>query len=224
MTYAEYIEYHKRGDAGVEECAIASICRRLRLTAWDSFRLIYYYATTYHIPSALAILSNPKIDSRELVFRTDRRYVRANNAYGRMMRELTTDKEAALNGCRTTTEAYNVVSEWFYFGRYAAFLFLEVYINVFHPVWVDDLKFAWTGNENYYKGAVLITGSRDRDKLDAFLERVKVDTGDNCFAIETSLCAVEKIRKGTRWQGYYTERFIKEAQASKYAKLIMSCL
>jgi hypothetical protein len=224
MTYEQYIEYHRRGDAGVEERAIATICRRLRLSSWDSFRLIYYYATTYHIPSALAVLNNPKIDYRELEFRTDRRYVRANGAYGRMMRELTRDKEAVVVRQAPTTEAFGVVNEWFYFGRYAAFLFLEVYINVFHPNWVDDLKFTWARGENYVKGAVAITGTRVTALLDEFLERVKVDTGDNCFAIETSLCAVEKIRKGTRWQGYYTERLIKEAQASKYGKLIMSCI
>jgi hypothetical protein len=31
MTYEEYIRYHRRGDAGVEERMIASLCRALNL-------------------------------------------------------------------------------------------------------------------------------------------------------------------------------------------------
>lgn len=56
MTYQQYIAYHKGGDAGVEERMIASLARHYRLKPWDTFRLIYYYSMTYHIPSALDML------------------------------------------------------------------------------------------------------------------------------------------------------------------------
>lgn len=80
MTYAEYIAYHKRGDAGAEERMIASLSSRLRLSEWDRFRLIYYYTMTYHIPSALRLLLRQGTKQAELVFRTDRRYVRCNGS------------------------------------------------------------------------------------------------------------------------------------------------
>lgn len=220
MTYDEYIRYHKRGDAGVEERMIASLAYSLKLNQWDSFRLIYFYTMTYHIPSALDMLLEGQRDIKALQFRTDRRYVRCNGAYDRMLKELNREMLKALLAVKTTTQAYSVVSSWFFFGRYAAFLFLEVYMNVFKPQWTDDLRFKWEHEENYTKGAAYITQNSSREVLDAFLESVKLDTKDNCFAIETSLCAVAKFFKGTRYDGYYTERMLNEAENSKWRELI----
>lgn len=113
-----------------------------------------------------------------------------------------------------------MVREWFFFGRYAAYLFLEVYINVFKPDWVDDLMPDWEPDENYTKGAISVARSRDKAELDKFLNRARKDAEDNVFAIETSLCAVAKFIKGTRWNGYYTERMLNEAKGTKYETLI----
>lgn len=220
MTYDEYISYHKQGDAGVEERMIASLCDHYHLSGWDSFRLIYYYTMTYHIPSALDMLIDGQRDIKKLEFRTDRRYVRCNGAYPRLLRELTRDKYVELINAKTTQGAYDIVRSWFFFGRYAAFLFLEVYMNVFTPDWEDDVRYGWERDENYTLGAISITKSNERAVLDKFLSQAKKDTRDNAFAIETSLCAVAKFNKGTRWNGYYTERMLEEAAHSKYATLI----
>ena len=214
MTYSKYIEYHKRGDAGVEERMIASLCRFYKLSNWDAFRLIYFYTMTYHIPSALAMLLENERNIKRMQFRTDRRYVRCNGAFPRLLSELSQDKQMRLNACKTTTEAFKEVRSWFFFGRYAAYLFLEVYINTFKPDWTDDLVPDWEPDENYTKGAVSLIGSNEKSALDKFLNAARKDTGDNVFAIETSLCAVEKFRKGTRWDGYYTERMLNEADNS----------
>ena len=80
MTYQEYIHYHLQGDAGVEERMIASLCQHYALNEWDTFRLIYYYTMTYHIPSALSMLLDGERDMKRLKFRTDRRYVRCNGS------------------------------------------------------------------------------------------------------------------------------------------------
>lgn len=222
MTYEEYIRYHRRGDAGVEERMIASLCRALKLNGWDSFRLIYFYTMTYHIPSALDMLLEGQRDMKKLHFRTDRRYVRCNGAYDRLLTELNKGKYEVLQKVSTTTQAYKVVSSWFFFGRYAAFLFLEVYMNVFRPQWEDNLTYGWEPKENYTLGAISIARSEDRTVLDKFLTQAKIDARDNAFAIETSLCAVAKFNKGTRWDGYYTERMLEEADQSKYKNLIYS--
>lgn len=225
MTYAEYIAYHRQGDAGVEERMIASLCRHFALNEWDAFRLIYFYTMTYHIPSALAMLLDGERDIKKLHFRTDRRYVRCNGAYERLLKELNQDKFRRLCECKTTTEAYKEVRSWFFFGRYAAYLFLEVFINTFAvgKLWIDDLVPDWEPDENYTKGAASIVGSNDPAALTLFLARARNDAADNVFAIETSLCAVEKFRKGTRWNGYYTERMLQEASESpKYGSLIYS--
>lgn len=225
MTYEEYIRYHLKGDAGAEERMIASLCQRLSLNGWDAFRLIYYYTMTYHIPSALKLLLGHNVTQQQLKFRTDRRYVRCNGAYDRLLSELTPDKFQALKDCRTTQEAYDCVRGWYFFGRYAAYLLLEVYCNVFHPQWVDNVRYGWESDENYTKGAISIVGCNDTKQLDRFLENAKRDTKDNAFAIETSLCAVAKFGKGTRWDGFYTERMLQEADENpEYCNLIYSCL
>ena len=219
MTYDEYIAYHLRGDAGVEERTIAALCRALRLSTWGAFQLVYFYSMTYHIPSALDMLHGER-DMSKLKFRTDRRYVRCNGAYDRLLDELTMDKFAALLKVRTTTEAYNLVRGWYFFGRYAAYLFLEAWCNVTKPGWADDLKPGWEPGENYTKGAQILAGSNERDALDAFLDRVRKDTEDNVFAIETSLCAVAKFAKKTRYDGYYTERMLQDAKGTRWESII----
>ena len=223
MTYDEYISYHRQGDAGVEERMIASLCVHYALSPWDCFRLIYFYTMTYHIPSALAMLLEGERDIKRLTFRTDRRYVKCNGAFPRLLAELKQDKMERLQKVHTTQEAYNEVKEWYFFGRYAAFLFLEVWCNVFKPDRDDNVRFGWEPDENYTKGAVLVARSANKGVLDNFLNNARRDTGDNAFAIETSLCAVAKFAKGTRWNGYYTERMLEEANHSKkYGGLIYS--
>jgi hypothetical protein len=163
-------------------------------------------------------------DMAKLKFRTDRRYVRCNGAYPRLLQELTTEKLTQLKSVKTTSEAYWIVSSWYFFGRYAAYLFLEVYMNVFRPEWVDNLIPEWEPDENYTKGAVSVALSEERVELNKFLERTKKDTRDNVFAIETSLCAVEKFRKGTRWNGFYTERLLNDIRGCKWENLIIRLL
>lgn len=224
MDYTEYIRYHNRGDASVEGRTLAKICRRLGCSDWDKFRLIYYYTMTYNIDSALRLLTQKDVAQSELSFRTDRRYVRCNGAYDRLLSELSAQKLSDLRKCKSTQECYNVVTDWFFFGRYAAFLFLEVYACCFSPAWIDNITFGWEPEENYTRGAELVAGTKDREALDRFLERAKKDTNSNAFAIETSLCAVAKFQKGTRWDGYYTERMLQEADKSKFKSLIYTCL
>lgn len=224
MTYEEYIQYHRGGDAGVEEKMIASLANHFGLSRWDSFRLAYYYATTYHIPSALMLLQNHRTPKYELKFRTDRRYVRIGDTFDRIMRELSPSLLEELDKATTTTEQYKVVSSWYYFGRYAAFLFLEVWAKLSGKKIVDDLALKFEPDENYTRGAEIIAGTQNLEELTAFIERAKVDANDNVFALETSLCAVAKLKKGTRWNGFYTERLLNDVAGSKWENTIISLL
>ena len=224
MTYAEYIRYHLGGDAGVEERMIASLSARFRLSRWDSFRLAYYYATTYHIPSALMLLRNHNTPKSALKFRTDRRYVRIGDNFGRIMQNLSPALLEQLDKAKTTTEQYKVVTSWYFFGRYAAFLFLEVWAKLSGKQIIDDFAMKFEPDENYTKGAEIIARTQNREKLTQFIEDAKRDTGDNVFSLETSLCAVEKIRKGTRWNGFYTERLLEDIKGCEWENIIISLL
>lgn len=224
MTYNEYIRYHLGGDAGVEERMIASLSAYYKLSRWDSFRLAYYYTTTYHIPSALKLLRNHNTPKSELKFRTDRRYVRIGDTFTRLMAQLSPKLLEQLDRATTTTEQYNVVSSWYFFGRYAAFLFLEVWAKLSGKQIKDDLALKFEPEENYTKGAEIIAQTQDKAALSAFIERAKRDTNDNVFSLETSLCAVAKLKKGTRWNGYYTERLLSDIAGSEWENVIVSLL
>lgn len=224
MTYNEYIRYHLGGDAGVEERMIASLSAYYKLSRWDSFRLAYYYTTTYHIPSALKLLRNHNTPKSELKFRTDRRYVRIGDTFTRLMAQLSPKLLEQLDRATTTTEQYNIVSSWYFFGRYAAFLFLEVWAKLSGKQIKDDLALKFEPEENYTKGAEIIAQTQDKAALSAFIERAKRDTNDNVFSLETSLCAVAKLKKGTRWNGYYTERLLSDIAGSEWENVIVSLL
>lgn len=224
MTYEEYIRYHLGGDAGVEERMIASLSAHFGLSRWDSFRLAYYYTTTYHIPSALKLLRNHNTPKSELKFRTDRRYVRIGDNFNRIMAQLSPKLLEQLDQATTTTEQYDIVSSWYFFGRYAAFLFLEVWAKLSGKQITDNLALKFEPEENYTKGAEIIAQTQDKAALSAFIESAKRDTNDNVFSLETSLCAVAKLKKGTRWNGYYTERLLNDIIGSQYEHLIMSLL
>lgn len=224
MTYEEYIRYHLGGDAGVEERMIASLSAYYKLSRWDSFRLAYYYTTTYHIPSALKLLRNHNTPKSELKFRTDRRYVRIGDNFSRIMAQLSPKLLEQLDKATTTTEQYDIVSGWYFFGRYAAFLFLEVWAKLSGKQITDNLALKFEPEENYTKGAEIIAQTQDKAALSAFIESAKRDTNDNVFSLETSLCAVAKLKKGTRWNGYYTERLLSDIAGSEWENVIVSLL
>lgn len=225
MLYDEksFIDYHLRGDAGVECVLNAKICKALGLSDYDKFRYMYFYSMTYNVDSALDMLKGER-EIKRLKFRTDRRYVRCNGAYPKLLAGLNEGKLQELRNCKSTQQLYDSCRRWFFFGRYAAFLILENYMETFKPQVEKNLKMGWEPDENYTKGAELVTGTDDRRELDKFLSRCIRATGSNEFSLETSLCAVEKIRKGTRWDGYYTERLIDEMNGSKYKSFVMGLL
>ena len=224
MTYEEYIRYHLGGDAGVEERMIASLSAYYKLSRWDSFRLAYYYTTTYHIPSALKLLRNHNTPKSELKFRTDRRYVRIGDNFNRIMAQLSPKLLEQLDQATTTTEQYDIVSSWYFFGRYAAFLFLEVWAKLSGKQITDNLALKFEPEENYTKGAEIIAQTQDKAALSAFIESAKRDTNDNVFSLETSLCAVAKLKKGTRWNGYYTERLLNDITGCEWESVILNLL
>lgn len=224
MNKQEYIAYHMRGDAGIEGRVLKGLCEALRLTEFDRFCLAYFYSMTYNIDSALRMLLEKERNISNLKFRTDRRFVRCNGTYNKLLQGLTEDKLTHLNKLHTTQEMYDYVHSWNCFGRYTTFLFLEDYLNIFEQRIETNLEYGWEPDENYTKGAIRICGSKDKNVLNKFLADVIVATGDNEFSIETSLCAVEKIAKGTRFDDFYRERLIHEMKTSEYSPLVMSVL
>ncbi len=219
-----FVAYHKQGDAGVEGRVLAAISARLGLRPHQRFELVWCYQATYHIPSALRLYHDRNIPISKLTFRTDRRYMRCNGAFAKNMAAMTVTAYEQLIQCRTTTEAFRLMCGFPSVGRYAASMFLECFWSTNRPEWDDDFTYEWEPDENYTKGALLLMKKPDRDKLDNLFNRLKAATSDTGFARETSLCALEKMRKGTRWNGFYTERCISDALGTEYQGLILGSL
>ena len=170
------------------------------------------------------LLRNHNTPKSALKFRTDRRYVRIGDNFERIMRNLQSSMLEQLDLAKTTTQQYDTVTSWYFFGRYAAFLFLEVWAKLSGKQIIDDFAMKFEPKENYTKGAEIVARTQNREKLTQFIENAKRDTGDNVFSLETSLCAVEKIRKGTRWNGFYTERLLNDIKGCEWENLIIRLL
>ena len=87
-NFDRFCQYHRNGDAGVEPRTLKNICLQLNLSSYERFKLCYYYQATYQIDSAIRLFNNPLLTKREVLFRTDRRYVRCLNNFERLKEEL----------------------------------------------------------------------------------------------------------------------------------------
>lgn len=227
LLFPVFVKYHRGGDANIEGRCLANLCNALKLANFDRFRLCYYYTTCYNIDSALRLLENPRLNSNVLKFRTDRRWVRYCGRFTRIISECNLYKFTRLSDLNSISEAVSIVEKWYYFGRYAAFLFLETYFAAVKPNWKDDVVFAWEPEENYTLGAKSLINESDSLSLNTLLAELKEVPTDknnsNSLAIETGLCGFWKILKGTRYDGFYKDRMLNEAKTSGFRDLILSC-
>lgn len=206
--FNRFVEYHRQGDPGAEGKILANVCEQLRLEPRRRFELVWCYQATYHVPSALRLFFRRSTPMDQLKFRTDRRFMRCNGAFQKNMAAMTATAYDRLTCCRTTTEAFRTMTGFPSVGRFAASLFL----------------YEWEPGEIYTRGALLLLREHGRENLDKLFNLLKAATRDISFALETSLCAWEKIRKGTRWNGFYTERAVKDAAGTEYEQLILGAL
>jgi hypothetical protein len=222
--FNRFVEYHCQGDPGAEGKILANVCEQLRLEPRRRFELVWCYQATYHVPSALRLFFRRSTPMDQLKFRTDRRFMRCNGAFQKNMAAMTATAYDRLTCCRTTTEAFRMMTGFPSVGRFAASLFLEVFNATNRPGYRDDFAYEWEPGENYTRGALLLLREHGRENLDKLFNLLKAETRDISFALETSLCAWEKIRKGTRWNGFYTERAVKDAAGTEYEQLILGAL
>lgn len=225
MTFDEFLAYHN-GDGHPEESMVAKLCRYFKLSKYDCFRAVYYYSMCYNLVDPWKMLSaKAPLPKDDIDFVTDRRYVRCGDTYPRLLKQLSPELMRRLESCKTTSSQYNEVSNWYFFGRYASYLFLECWNYLYPEDVADDFIPAWERNELYTKGAVALTGGiYDKARLDAFICRVKAVTGDTAFSIETSLCGYAKILKGTRYNGYYTDRMLSYTSGTKIGEIVLQLL
>lgn len=224
MDFEKFLKYH-HGDGHPEETMVAKLCKYFGLSKWDSFRAVYYYSMCYNLIDPWRMLqAKQPLPKGDIDFVTDRRYVRCGDNYEKLLKQLQPSLMERLCGCKTTTQQYKEVSGWYFFGRYATYLFLEVW-NYLYPAEIDDFIPAWEKKELYTQGAIaLIGGIYNKQALDNFIVKCKQSTGDTAFSIETSLCGWAKMIKGTRYNGYYTDRMLSYTNGTKIGNIILKLL
>lgn len=186
-----------------------------------------------------------------LIFESDRKWVRQENRLDLMLKEYAAGKSwnafsdaVVVDWLIDTSKALKYVQGWYYFSRYSAYLFIETVCDLTGIKVSKPQGLAYGGDRNTFVGGLLryyrldqtVQNLRRGSKLpvdDATIEQmvkqlqqdVKNANGDdNWFKLETSLCAYDKMFKGTRYNGYYADRMLQETvQLSKQPGLKGAC-
>lgn len=174
-----------------------------------------------------------------LLFQSDRKYVRmldnfyrvlstwvnlldkhAQDFHDRFVKGNTIDTKAALSECE----------KWYFFSRFSAYLFVETYCDIFGLEGSLAYDMAYEGDSMTFASGLFYVYGMDEEAryiqkhhelpVDNYVfesliaelqEEVRKNDGDDNFTkLETSLCAYDKMFKGTRYNGYYADRQLEE--------------
>ena len=219
-----------------------------RLSAEERFALAYFYSLCYCIPSAIImfdqreqIQNDPEkwanLYKQDIIFQSDRRYVRCGTTFRDMLRDYTQRierkdfQDKCVHGETVDFDkAFGIVSGWHFFGRFSCFLFIETYARLMGYK-VTEGSIRWKDGDTATSGLLNVFGydnAAERfDKSGSLPERftqqrldemygkllgvIKARGGAQTIAeVETSLCAYRKFYKGTRYNGYYLDRQLEE--------------
>ena len=164
-----------------------------------------------------------------LYFNRDRRYIKNNDQFVDAIAGLRKFEGKTLyeNLSWLTDESiyHRIVKHWPYFGRHAAFLFFDAYSKMLSngkctlssiSNWneartiAEGLALATYDDELYQRIKDKKLTGEDFVKLDALVKRLEQDCNANFTDIESTICAYSKLFKGTRYLGYYIDRFEEE--------------
>lgn len=172
-----------------------------------------------------------KENKHRLYFNRDRRYIKSNDQFTDAIVGLRTYEGSMglYNNLRNLTDEeiyHRIVKNWPYFGRHAAFLFFDAYSKMLRNGECSlSSIFNWNEARTIAEGLALATyddelyvkakskekfTQEDIKKLNTLVKRLELDCGANFTDIESTICAYSKLFKGTRYLGYYIDRFQEE--------------
>lgn len=246
----EFVNYHKTGDGECNGILLKAYADLHKMSQQERYDLAYFYSVVYCVPSAIImlqakddILKEPEKWAREntsrIIFQSDRRYVRTNGNFEKMLREYANKNcdadayisETVRGGHRIDLEkAVEKTQEWYFYGRFGAFLFVET-LCLLMGYEGTNVKIIWKDGDTATSGLLnlfCLDNSADYfDKNDKLPPQLKEEELDDMFRItlkeiqraggetnvtevETSLCAYRKFYKGSRYNGYYLDRQLQE--------------
>lgn len=247
--FKEYIEYHINGDADCNAVLLRKWADYNKLDLQQRFDLAYFFSITYCIPSSILMFHekdlvlkdiNKWVDNNKnvIIFQSDRKYVKLLNNFNNCIMYFKDNLKAVdefldgvlINNTIVIEKALKKVSKWFYFGRFASYLFLETFMAL-TDYRIANTTIDWKNGDTATSGIMNLYGfdksadyfdkhnkipsNLDNKKLDQMLYNVleqirKKGGSDNVTNVETSLCAYRKFYKGSRYNGFYLDRQLEE--------------
>ena len=249
----EFALYHKTGDGECNGVLLKAYADEKGMSAADRFDLAYFYSLAYCIPSAVLLLrardeirKDPqgwaKAHEKELLFQSDRRYVKCNGAFQKMLtdyvrniRRKDFEKQALTGNKLDFDKAFEAVGKWYFYGRFGCFLFIETLerLNGYETSlgsidWSEGDTatsglmnlFGMDKSADYFDKTGKLPEGATQEKLDKMLKTAltaikRVGGATTIAEVETSLCAYRKFYKGTRYNGFYLDRQLEEIQHFK---------
>ena len=235
----DFINFHNKSciaDTIVEQ--LKEYCNLMNYNDKNRETVVLLYSLTYSIPSTIIImnkmqdlLNNPnkfwEENKQKLIFQSDRKYVKINNAFIKSFLEFDKNIFLKLKG-KNNIDVKKTVEEIeknYFFSRFSAFLFLETYCCMFNKETYNN-HLDWQNGATVTSGMFNVLGydnyadlwdKEHKIKIDIdYFDKVanellkRVQNGKNLFVLETNLCAYRKLFKGTRYLGYYTDRILEE--------------
>lgn len=243
----EFVHYHIAGDGECNNVVLRSWAENHGLDLQQKYELAYFFSVTYCVESAIILFENRfelfkdisswiKANKANLLFQSDRKYVRMRDSFERCIKYFAEKISSASafvenvseNGKIVLRKAIPYVSSWEMFGRFSAFLFLETFVEL-TGIEAENATIVWKDGNTATSGLLNVYGydkqaddfdksrrlslssEKMNDMLKTLLRFISSSGGDaNVTKVETSLCAYRKFYKGSRYNGYYLDRMLEE--------------
>lgn len=247
----EFIEYHIHGDGECNTVVLTEWANNHKLGLQQRYELSYFFSITYSVESAVILFENQAEifkninawvceNKAKLVFQSDRKYIRMKNSFNRCLDYFRNIRDVhefignvTKNGVIVLQKAIPYVETWKLFGRFSAFLFLEMFVDMTgYPI--ENTTIDWKNGNTATSGLLNVFGydkeAEDFDKtrrlrrtyktmdgmLGILVNGIQKNGGNpNVTQVETSLCAYRKFYKGSRYNGYYLDRMLEEIYKMK---------
>lgn len=247
----EFVRYHNSGDGECNGAVLKRWADRHNLTPEERTTLCYFFAVTYCAESAIVMFKErtriatapeswAKSHKHELVFQSDRKYIKYKDSFEKCLvfwgNQGKTEAETLSKKSTLHLGAWvQRVSQWPLFGRFSAYLFLETFAWVTGAP-VENTDMDWENGATATSGLLHLYGYDEaaqkydksrkldsrftqdimQDMVEPVLQAIREAGGDdNITKVETSLCAYRKFFKGSRYNGYYLDRMLEEINTMK---------
>lgn len=243
----EFVQYHIAGDGECNNVVLKAYADECKMDAHERFDLAYFFAVTYCVCSAILLFDDKDVirskpleyartHKQNIIFQSDRKYVKMLNNFEGMLlfwathlQDYHSQMEKFFDGDKLILRrAIPIVSDWYFFGRFGAFLFLETLAWLVEAK-VENYTIEWKQGSTATSGLMNVfclddyanifdktkTLKVSSNQLDIMLKRVaekieKEGGNSDTTQVETSLCAYRKFYKGSRYNGYYLDRMLEE--------------